>query len=270
MMRIVLLLIVCALFLAGYMLLSAAADPVVRRFHYAPGRPLASGRPIRLVLMTDTHVAGPDTPPARLSRVVAQVNALKPDLVLLAGDYVSGKWTATRRYTAAEAILPLAGLKPPMGVLAVLGNHDHWDDAGAARRSLAAAGITVLDNAAVRKGDLVIGGVDDAVTGYDKVAVTAARMRALGGIPILLTHTPDVFPMVPKDVGLVLAGHTHCGQIIIPFLGPLASGSGYGRRFLCGVVHEGGRWLIVSAGVGTSVLPMRLGAPPDIWLIEIG
>jgi predicted MPP superfamily phosphohydrolase len=91
----------------------------------------------------------------------------------------------------------------------------------------------------------------------------------LGGAKLILSHSPDVFPELPADIGLTLAGHTHCGQIAPPLLGPIVTASRYGRRFACGLIREGGRSLIVTAGLGTSGLPLRLGAEPDLWLLTL-
>jgi predicted MPP superfamily phosphohydrolase len=209
-------------------------------------------------------------PPSRLIRLVGRINALSPDLVLIAGDFVSDKKLATRRYPLREAVAPLAALRAPLGRIAVLGNHDHWRDAPAARAALAAAGIRLLDNDAVAAGPLAVGGLDDAHTDRHDLAGTLARMRALPGARILLSHSPDPFARLPADVPLMLAGHTHCGQIVLPFYGPLDTASDHGRRFACGIVREGGKTLVVGAGLGTSILPLRLGAPPDLWLIEVG
>ena len=95
-------------------------------------------------------------------------------------------------------------------------------------------------------------------------------MRALPGARILLSHSPDPFPGVPGDVALMLAGHTHCGQVRLPFLGAVKTMSAYGQRYACGLIRENGRTLIVTAGLGTSGLPLRLGAVPDLWLIRLG
>jgi predicted MPP superfamily phosphohydrolase len=94
-------------------------------------------------------------------------------------------------------------------------------------------------------------------------------MKDLGGVPVLLSHSPDPFPRVPSEVQLMLAGHTHCGQIRLPLVGAVSFMSDYGERYACGVVQEQGRTLIVSAGVGTSLLPLRLGTVPDMWLITL-
>ena len=270
------LLILSALLgLAGLLLLAwgyarATADPVVRRASIAlPGWPDGAA-PVRALLVSDIHVAGPDMPPARLRRIVAQINALEPDVVLIAGDLVSDKRTATRHYSMDEAVAPLAGLRPRLGTIAVLGNHDHWRDAEAAAEALKRAGIRLLDNEAVAVGPLAVGGLDDAYTGREDLPATLAALARLPGARILLSHSPDPFPAVPPGVALTVAGHTHCGQIALPLVGPVSTMSAYGDRYACGVVREQGKTLVVGAGVGTSILPLRIGAPPDMWLLELG
>lgn len=244
----------------------ATSEPVVRRAAVEmPG--LAA--PLKAVLISDIHVAGPDMPPARLSGIVGQINALEPDLVLIAGDLVSDKRTATRTYSLEEAVAPLAELKPRLGTITVLGNHDHWRDAAEAKRALAAAGIRLLDNDAVAVGPLAVGGLDDAFTDRHDLPATLKAIRRLRRPALLLSHSPDPFPEVPRDIPLMLAGHTHCGQISLPLIGPLATFSDHGERYACGSIREEGKTLIVGAGLGTSVLPLRLGAVSDLWLVEL-
>jgi len=249
----------------------ALQPPIVREAALAlPDWP--ADAPNRTVLLiSDTHVAGPDMPPERLAAIVAQLNALKPDLILLAGDYISEKRVATRHYDAARIVAVLAGLRAPLGVVAVLGNHDHWDDPAGFRRAFAAHGIPLLANGAIRRGPFVIGGVDDEYTHHDDLPATLRAMDALGPGPrLLLTHTPDIVPALHAPVAAILAGHTHCGQIVLPLLGPIETSSRYGRSFVCGDIRDGPHRLFVTAGLGTSVLPLRLGAPPDVWLIRFG
>lgn len=252
--------------LLAWMYHLATADPVVRKTEL---RVANLSIPVRLVLIADLHVAAPDMPPRRVRRLVEQINALQPDLILIAGDFVSDKRTATRRYTAADAIAPLGELKARLSTLAVLGNHDHWRNADAVRWQLQRVGIQVIDNDAVQVGPLTIGGVDDPFTGYDNLDRAVQRMRADPLPRILVSHSPDVFPRVPADVALTLAGHTHCGQIRLPWVGAVSTMSKYGERYACGRIDENGRTLIVTAGLGTSILPLRLGAAPDLWMIEL-
>ena len=248
----------------------ALADPETKRASIVlPGWP--DGKPpIRALLISDIHVAGPDMPPSRLDAIVETMNGLEPDIVLIAGDLISDRRVATRTYSLAEAVAPLARLRPRLGTFAVLGNHDHWRNAAEARRALEAAGITVLDNEAVTAGPLALGGLDDAFTRNDDLESTVAAVRRLPGARLLLSHSPDPFPDVPADIPLMLAGHTHCGQISLPLIGPVSTMSRHGRRYACGPVREEGKTLIVGSGLGTSLLPLRIGAPPEIWLIELG
>src|SRR5690606_28713130 len=244
------------------------ADPIVRRA--ATGLPaVAPGTaPVRIALVSDVPVAGPDMPASRLARIVRRINAQEPDLVLIAGDLVSDKRPATRHYPTAEAVAPLAGLTPAIATVVVPGNHDHWRDVGAIRRELADVGAIVLANEARRFGPLVIGGLDDDYTSHADLPATLAAMNRLGAAQILLSHSPDPFPDVPRPLRM-RAAHTHCGQIGYPWGGSPATMSHYGQRYACGLVREKGGILITGAGLGTSVLPFRLFTRPEVWLIEI-
>lgn len=268
--RLFLALVLAGILLLGWSYWTAVSDPVVRNARIAvAGWP--SGAPsLRLLLLSDVHVGGPDMPPARVRRIVGQINRLKPDIVLIAGDLVTDKRLATRYYSHDEAIAPLAELRPRLATLAVLGNHDHWRDAAAARLAFARAGIRLLENQAVQVGPVAVGGLDDDFTGRADLPATLAALRPLKGPKLILSHSPDPFADPASDVFLMLAGHTHCGQIAPPLIGPLSTMSDYGRRYACGIVREGGRTLVVSAGLGTSGIPLRLGAVPDMWLVEVG
>ena len=127
----------------------------------------------------------------------------------------------------------------------------------------------VLATQARRFGPLVLGGLDDDFTGRADLPATLAAMEELGGAPVLLSHSPDPFPDVPRGSALMLAGHTHCGQWRYPWGGAPATMSRYGNRYACGLVRENGNVLIVTAGLGTSLLPIRFGTRPEIWLIEL-
>jgi predicted MPP superfamily phosphohydrolase len=268
--RFLLLMVAFGLALIGWCYWTAIADPLVREADVAlPDWP-AGAPPVRALLMSDLHVAGPDMPPERLARIVEQANALRPDIVLIAGDFVSDKRASTRSYSLAAAVAPLAGLRSRLGTIAVLGNHDHWRNEAEARAALRRIGVRLLDNDAVAVGPLAIGGLDDAFTHHQDLGAMLNALRALPGARIVLSHSPDPFPDLPRDATFMLAGHTHCGQIRLPLLGPVSTMSAYGDRYACGLIRENGRTLIVSAGLGTSILPLRLGALPDMWLIRLG
>ncbi|TMM49042.1 metallophosphoesterase [Qipengyuania marisflavi] len=245
------------------------ADPVVRRTTVSlPDLP-SDTPPLTLVLISDIHVAGPDMPPSRLARIVDQVNALQPDIVAIADDFISEKRSATHMYAASQAIAPLAKLTPRLATIAVPGNHDHWFDMPGITRELEKAGITLLVNSATQAGPLAIGGLDDGYTGKDNVPATMSALARLSGAQIMLGHSPDAFPQLPPSVRLMLAGHTHCGQIAYPWGGAPAYLSEFGDRYACGRIDEGGKTLIVGAGLGTSLLPIRLFTKPTIWVVEL-
>ncbi|MFM7402704.1 MAG: metallophosphoesterase [Erythrobacter sp.] len=244
--------------------------PVVERLVMeSPALP-AGSPPVTIALLSDIHVAGPDMSPERLARIAAQVNALKPDLIAIAGDLVSEKRTASHIYTAAEVVAPLGQLAAPLGVVVVPGNHDHWFGWDKLAAELARfPQITVLRNEALVAGPLVIGGVDDDFAGRADLPATLAAMAGKPGVPVVLSHSPDIFPNVPVRVPLMLAGHTHCGQIAYPWGGAPATMSDYGDLYACGVVRQRGKVLVTSAGLGTSLLPLRLFTHPEVWLIDI-
>lgn len=269
-------LLLTVLAFAGWLLLNARAMPIVRRAEVA--LPFPAGAPrnaVTVALLTDTHLSGPDNSPERMARIVAQINGLKPDLILLGGDYI-GDDKGGAIYDAVASIAPFAGLRAPMGVVAVLGNHDarsqqnqralsEADWAAAFRR----IGVTLLQDGVMRRGPLAIGGLKDVITRKPDIDATMKRMRAAGGAPVILSHGPDVFPKLPDAPSLTLVGHTHCGQIAFPFWGITYVPSRYGTRYACGLYREQGRTMIVSGGVGTSSAPVRMLAPPDIWLVTI-
>lgn len=261
-------LVAAALALWGFV--NTQADPVIRRANVHMAEWPAHAAPLRVALISDVHVQAPTMPPERLARIVAEVNAHHPDLILLAGDFIGSAALSTRDYPDAEIAAPLGKLTAPLGTWAVLGNHDHWRDKGSIAKALQAAGIHVLTNSAARVGVLTLVGADDSHTHHADPAAVDRAARALPGPALLFTHSPDVIPQLSRHFGLVLAGHTHCGQIVLPFYGQLSSSSHYGDRYRCGLIREDGRSIFVTAGLGESVLPFRFRAPPDWWLITVG
>ncbi|MGN7998108.1 metallophosphoesterase [Sphingomonas sp. 22176] len=269
--RFLLLLLALLLLIAGILafgLSTAMRDPVVRRLTIHMRDWPRGAAPMRVVLISDLHVAGPETPPSRLARIVGQVNALRPDLILIAGDFEQYRRVTTRVYDAEEATAPLAALHARYGVVAVLGNHDYGRyDKTDLLPWLKKQHITLLRNDAVRRGALTIAGADDLYHGKYRERRLDHAARALPGPTVVLSHTPDVAPSLPARYPLVLAGHTHCGQIVPPLIGPITASSNYGLRYVCGLIREPGRDVLVTAGIGTSGVPLRIGAVPDFWLL---
>lgn len=234
----------------------AVSDPIVR---VARIRVTGIEKPLRLLFVSDVHVQSPEMPPGRLGRILAELNRLHPDLVVLGGDYTGNTFLESRP-SAAEAVAPFASLHPPLGVVAVLGNHEEGEEA-AFRRALAEIGVRVLEDDAQQVGPISIGGI------WQRPRHTFRRLLQLPGPRILVSHRPDPVEEMPAGIDLMLAGHTHCGQVTLPFVGALLTGSRIPKKLTCGYTRFAGKSLIVTAGLGTSRLPLRLGAPPDAWLI---
>lgn len=256
--------------LVAWMLHAARVDPVVRRATLALPNWPAGAAPVRVALISDIHLGSRAMDSPRLRRIVALTMARRPDLVVIAGDFVAGHEPADAGVLRGRLGAALAGLRPRLGTVAVLGNHDHLSDPAIVRAELARVGITVLDNRAVRRGPLALGGIDDVDTRQGDLPATLASMRALPGARVLLTHSPDIAPRLPADVTLALAGHSHCGQVVLPLVGAPVLPLETGDRYRCGIITEELRRVVVTAGLGTSMMPLRLGAPPDLWLLTLG
>jgi uncharacterized protein len=255
----------------------AIAKPETRRLDVVlPGWP-TDYRSLTVALLSDIHLGNRAMDARRLNSIVDDVNGAGPDLVLIAGDFVVGHDRQGAAKRAEGLQKPLSRLRAPMGVIAVLGNHDHWTAPGAVRSALARAGVIVLTNRAIRRGPLAIIGVDDAFSHHEDVTAAISSWKQVGGIPILFTHSPDLVHDLGRDIPLVMAGHTHCGQVVLPWIGPPLTRSPrqhwrplYDPRYRCGVVRDAIRTVVVTAGLGSGTSPVRLGAPPDWWLIRVG
>lgn len=240
----------------------AVQDPVV--VHYDV--PLAGlERPLRVLQLSDIHASRFDMPVARIKRLVAMTNARQPDIIVLTGDYISGypdSWTPAE---ARAALAPLAELKAPLGVFAVLGNHD---SPALMRAALAGTGVQLLIGEARDIGPLTIIGADDLLAGN---AAVGGLIRAAAALPpdepaLTLAHEPDFMQWLPKRLPLLIAGHTHGGQIVFPIIGTVPHNP-YIDSHLRGKYVERGQTLVVSSGLGTSVLPFRIGVTPE--MVEI-
>jgi predicted MPP superfamily phosphohydrolase len=248
--------------LIAYGYREATREPIIRTATIkAPPDDRRGGLPIRILLLSDVHVEGPETPPDRLSRVVDQANALHPDIVVFAGDLLGEGLLATKKYSIESAVEPFRRLKAPLGVYAVPGNHDDRDTA-AMEFASHSIGVHFLNDDAMQVGPIALGGFRPG--NYQSLR----RLHDLEGMKVLVAHSPDQFANI-KAIPLMLAGHTHCGQVVLPLVGAIATGSQYGTRYLCGLIQERGKTLIVTSGIGTSKVPLRIGAPPDMWLITI-
>lgn len=235
------------------------------------------GPPITIAALADVHVTSPSMPARRVEEIVRRVNALRPDLVLLLGDYVASHEhedhrAPQQRNEVTNGIAYFAALDAPFGVVAITGNHDWYYGAAEIRTQLENAGVAVLRNRNItfRRGgrDIVIAGLADDET-YDPSYAAAIDGAPANADIIAISHSPDVFPQIPSNVAMAFAGHTHCGQVWLPLLGRPIIPSRYGQRYACGLIRERGVAFFVSAGLGTSIIPARFMTPPEIALITL-
>lgn len=245
-----------------------------------PGWP--ADRKLTVTVIADLHAGYPDMPLEHIRRVVDTANDLRSDLTVLLGDFRAWYPFKTTPVPDADWAAELARLEAPLGRWAILGNHDWWHDLEGVRRALAAAKLPVLENDAVLLGQagqrFWLAGLGDQLAyrlgrgkfrGVDDLPGTLARVQTDDPV-LLLAHEPDIFAAVPPRVALTLSGHTHGGQIRIPFVWPRFVPSRYGARYAYGHVIEDDRHLIVSGGLGTSIIPARFGVPPEIVHVTLG
>jgi uncharacterized protein len=223
-------------------------------------------------VLSDLHIGSPHVGLDKLEQIVNRTNAERPELVVLLGDFVIGGPVHSSGVPGGGFVTPdkiaaaLRKLDAPYGVFAVLGNHDWWYDGPRVNQALSEAGIQVLENRAVPMSGFWLAGIADLWT-----SAPNAR-RALTGVTdnapvIAITHNPDVFPEIPSRVTLTIAGHTHGGQVNLPFIGTLISTSEFG--FVSGFYMSDERRLFVTTGIGTSILPVRFRVPPEIVILTL-
>ena len=265
----------------AYAAVEAAQRLVVTRYRLNPPH-WPKGQRLSIAVVADLHAAGPNMGVARVREVVDATNAQGCDLIVLLGDFF-----ATHRFVT-EVVEPpvwaaeLARLRAPLGVYAIYGNHDWWHDIEGVRQALRKVGIPAMENDVVRLGPqgsrFWLAGLGDQIAYW----LGPSRFRGVDDLPgtlkqvdtddpvVLLVHEPDIFTEVPERVSLTLAGHTHGGQIRLPFVQPFWAPSQYGARFAYGHIVERGRHMVVSGGLGCSKVPLRLGVPPEIVRVDLG
>lgn len=229
-------------------------------------KPLGAAATLRIAFGTDFH-AGPLTPPAVIEAACEALAAARADLILLGGDFVSLAARHARHLTA-----PFSRLRAPLGVHAVLGNHDHWAGADAVARALTEAGVQLLTNRSMRLPPpwdrTLVAGLDDHISGYPEPEAVQWKPELA---TILLVHQPSGLLDLgdrPFDVGF--AGHTHGGQITMGGYAPVVPEGALSRTYLAGryTLDHGGTFC-VSVGIGNSGLPLRFGPTPEILICDV-
>ena len=222
--------------------------------------------PLRLAWLTDLHY-GPFVRSGSVAAWVDATLAARPDLVLLGGDIMD----FSSRNDQEPLLTQLRRLRAPLGTFTVWGNHDVRRFGAALSgfaASLATAGVQALRNQGVRvREDLYLAGLDDLREGEPDLGAALAGRPAEGAC-LLMSHNPDVLPLVPDHVGLTLCGHTHGGQVRLPLIGPVVTSSRYGRRFASGWVTGPARGY-VSRGLGVAQIPLRIACPAELTLMNL-
>ena len=232
---------------------------------------------LRIAVISDIHGGGSFIDDKKLRSIVDRTNQLQPDMIVILGDYMSSNgWI--RRRVEPEVFAPiLKNFTAPLGTYSVLGNHDWWYNGLKVRAALEQNGIKVLENEVlqinVRGTSLWLVGLGDLWTRPQFVEPQRLE-QTLANVPegqtvIALTHNPDIFPRLPARVPLLLAGHTHGGQVRFPLIGSVVESSRYGERYERGHVFENNHHLFVTTGIGTSIMPVRFGVTPEIVLLTL-
>ena len=279
--------------MAAYPFAEAMAGPRITTYKLTPPG-WTPGLKLRAAVIADIHACEPWMSADRIKDICDRANALEADVILLLGDYVSGMNLVTDFVHSSDWAKAMAGLSAPLGVHAVMGNHDYWEDltfqrdqtaAPFAKAALESVGIPVHVNRAVRLEKdghgFWLAGLDDQVAlrpggrfdragwqGLDDLPATLAQVTDDAPV-ILLAHEPDIFPDVPERVCLTISGHTHGGQINLFGWKPVVP-SRFGARYAGGHIEESGRHLVVSRGLGCSIIPVRFMSRPEIVLLELG
>ena len=227
---------------------------------------------IRIALIGDIHTGAPFINDSKLQRIVELTNQQQPDLIVLLGDYMSPNSWHSHRVEPEVTAAALKGLHAPLGVYAILGNHDWWYNGEKVRRAFEHNGIPVLEDEVSevkwREGSFYLAGLADIWTRPQHVNETIAKVPS--GSPIIaLTHNPDAFPNLPQSVPLLLAAHTHGGQVNFPLIGTPVVPSRFGPKYTSGHIYENGHHMFVTTGIGTSILPVRFRVPPEIVILTI-
>ena len=273
----------------------AMGTPRIRNYAFTPPR-WTPGLKLRLVLLSDIHTTKRWMELDRVARICDTANGLGGDMILLLGDYVNAMNELGTALPNDEIAACLKRLSAPMGTHAILGNHDYWHSWHFSRdprlmpkigNALEKAGIPLLINDASRHEKegkpFWLAGLGDQLAfrfespkgrendgGVDDLPATLAKITDDAPL-ILMAHEPDVFPDVPDRVSLTLSGHTHGGQVNLFGWSPaMAMNSRYGTRYRGGHIVENGRHLVVSRGLGCTAIPFRLGAWPEIVVLDIG
>lgn len=239
---------------------------------------------LKVVMIGDIHGGSNGITEEKIREIVTTTNEQNPDVVVMLGDYVSEWGDGSLKMPVETIAANLAGIQSTYGVFAVLGNHDGDYDDDRVAAALGAQGYNVLQNevAAIEKGGqrLRFFGMKDHLKlagGWLRISADSKKYLSTTGTGdiIVLQHSPDILPViageysVSPDLRLILAAHTHGGQVQFPILGSMIVPSGFGQKYARGHILDKGVDMFVTSGIGTSVLPFRFMVPPEIVVLTI-
>lgn len=230
-----------------------------------------SDKPLKIVLLSDIHAIKPWMTADHIQQIVDKANSLNPDIILLLGDFVATH-PFGEQINPDDGVAPLKNLKSACGTFAVVGNHEFYEVKGWPE-ALVKADVPLLINNAhkldCKDNSFWVAGLDELWMGHADIQKAIAKVDK--SPVIMMVHNPDAFADMPSSVALTVAGHTHGGQIRLPFIGAVGAmiPSKYGARYAQGHIHEEGKDMVVSSGLGMSVLPLRFLCPPEIAVVNL-
>jgi uncharacterized protein len=252
--------------------ISAAQPHLIRHLRLEIEGWPAWPRALRVAFLADFHTGSHARDVARLTAIVDEVAGHLPDLVLFGGDYINMQLCGGGRIPPSTIAAVLSRLNAPLGRFAVLGNHDYTYGEAAVAAALRTHDITVLDHerAAVtfESHRVEIVGLPDARAERPRGLAMLAGL-SIDQPTIALAHDPVWFARLPNGPHLMLAGHTHGGQIRLPGVGVLRNASKAPLRWSYGLIREEGRCMYVTSGLGTSGIPFRWNVPPEFVILEL-
>lgn len=260
---------------AGGGIYSYAIEPKwirVKEYDLLTSKWPASYKPLKVAIAGDFHVGCPSVDLAAVEGIVDRLNALSPDIILLVGDFLIRGVMGGKYVEPAPIAEKLSRLKAPLGVHAVLGNHDWWKDGKGMWAALEKVGIKVYENNARRishaGGDFWLAGLADDTTRDPDLAKTLGFITDDAPV-LMMSHDPATFIDMTARPAVTVCGHTHGGQVALPLWGALIIPGRAPLKYAYGHISEDDRDMIVTSGLGTSILPVRFSRRPEIVSLTI-
>ena len=224
---------------------------------------------LKVAVLSDFHIGFGAMNRNKLNTIINITNSQNPDLILLLGDYVN---VSVKNKRFLNYLLDFKKFRSKYGVFAVMGNHESWQVRHKIRSLLKDAGVNTLENRAVNitidDKSFWIAGIEDLTSGHPDLGYIMKQINDDNPV-IFLSHNPNIFTQLPKNVNLAIAGHTHGGQLYIPFLVNLLNRSPFKKSFLKGYMVKNNQHFYISSGLGTTIIPARFLISPEIVFLNL-